>query len=168
MKTRSFFLLLLLSLLPATQLLAESPVTAHDTVFKLVVDQPADAVYGTLYKHLEEARFFVVFEPNIGNNLANFSERWGENYNRNKLTSLRSIVFCNAWYANQVSNLDPDMLGLCPLHASVVGRDGKTTILFNRPTIVAANSPALKLIRELEEDVIKSIKAGFKSDASKQ
>ena len=168
MHIRSFFLLILLSLLPATSLLAESTPTKTDSVFKLVIEQPADSVYDTLHNQLEEARFFVVFEPNIGNNLSNFAERWGEDYNRNKLTSLRSMVFCNAWYANQVSNLDPDMLGLCPLHASVVGRDGKTTILFNRPSVIAANSPALKLVRELEEEVIKAIKAGFKSDTRKE
>ena len=77
-------------------------------------NQDLDTVYKEVYNSLEENRFFVVFEPNIGSNLARFSERWGEDYNRNGLSGIRSMVFCNAWYANQVSNLEPDLLALCP------------------------------------------------------
>ena len=52
MHIRSFFLLILLSLLPATSLLAESTPTKTDSVFKLVIEQPADSVYDTLVKDI--------------------------------------------------------------------------------------------------------------------
>ena len=131
------------------------------SVFKMTVDKPMSDVYDNVYTSLEDARLFVVFEPNIGKNIAGFAERWGDEYNQNALTELRSMVFCNAWYANQVSNKDPDMLGLCPLHISLFEREGKTTVLFNRPTTFAADSPAHSIIQEIESKVIVAIKKGM-------
>jgi uncharacterized protein (DUF302 family) len=95
-----------------------------------------ETVYNSVYKSLEENRFYVVFEPNIGANLAGFAERWGEEYNRNKLQGLRAMVFCNGWYANQVSNLEPRLLALCPLHLSVYRQGDTTHVVFVRPGVV--------------------------------
>ena len=94
-------------------------------VYILQVDKPLTGVYDKVYKSLEDARFFVVFEPNIGANLASFAEKWGDDYNQNNIAEIRSMVFCNGWYANKVSNLDPDMLGFCPLHITLIERKGK-------------------------------------------
>ncbi len=44
-------------------------------------------------------------------------------YNRSKLSAIRSMVFCNGWYANQVSNKDPHMLALCPLHMTLIEKE---------------------------------------------
>lgn len=133
-----------------------------DAVFKMSVEKPMNEIYDKVYASLEESRFYVVFEPNIGENLARFSERWGDEYNQNKLSGLRSMVFCNVWYANQVSNKDPDLLGLCPLHLSVLEKNGKTTVLFNKPTVYSANSPAHSLIQEIENKVIVAVKNGMR------
>jgi len=131
-------------------------------VYRQQVDKPVSAVYDSVYKSLEEARFFVVFEPDIGANLARFGDKWGEDYNRNNLSVIRSMVFCNGWYANKVSNLDPGMLGLCPLHLTLIEKEGKATVLFNRPTAIAKNSPATAVLQEIEDEVIAAIKAGLK------
>jgi len=134
---------------------------ALDGVYIQHVKKPVSEVYDKVYASLEDARFFVVFEPNIGKNLSRFSEKWGSNYNQNNITALRSMVFCNGWYANQVSNLDPNMLGFCPLHLSLIERDGETTVLFNRPSVIAKNSPAKELFIEIEAEVIEAIKKGL-------
>lgn len=136
---------------------AESPAG----VYRQHVNKPLSAVYDKVYQSLEDARFFVVFEPNIGTNLSRFSEKWGDDYNKNNLTALRSMVFCNGWYANKVSNLDPDMLGFCPLHLSLIERDGETTVLFNRPSVIAKDSPAKDVFIEIEAKVIEAIKKGL-------
>ena len=135
---------------------------AESGVFVLSVDKPITEVYDKVYKSLEDERFYVVFEPNIGKNLSGFAERWGDQYNRSKLSAIRSMVFCNGWYANQVSNKDPRMLALCPLHMTLIEKDGKTTALFARPTVIAANSPAIEILSELEDKVIAAIKKGMK------
>ncbi len=131
-------------------------------IYMQQADKPVSAVYDELYKSMEKARFFVVFEPDIGKNLARFAEKWGDDYNRNNLSEIRSMVFCNGWYANKVSNLDPDMLGFCPLHLSLIEREGKTTVLFNRPSAIAKDSPAKELLMKIESEVIEAIKQGLK------
>jgi uncharacterized protein (DUF302 family) len=146
-------------------MLSVTSVAADETmaaVYHQSVNNTVEQVYGKLYKSLENARFFVVFEPNIGMNLKSFSKKWGDDYNRNNLTEIRSMVFCNGWYANKVSNLDPEMLGFCPLHLSLIERDGKTTVLFNRPSVVAQNSPAKALFIQIESEVIAAIQEGLK------
>ena len=130
-------------------------------VYRQTVNKPVSAVYDNVYKSLEDARFFVVFEPNIGANLTRFSKKWGDDYNQNDLSEIRSMVFCNGWYANKVSNQDPNMLGFCPLHLTLIERDGKTTVLFNRPSVIAQHSPAETLLGEIESEVIEAIQKGL-------
>lgn len=132
-----------------------------NAVYRQQVDKSVADVYDAVYKSLEEAKFFVVFEPDIGENLARFSEKWGEDYNRNDISEIRSMVFCNGWYANKVSNIDPDMLGFCPLHLTLTEHGGKTTVLFNRPSLMAQNSPAKALLLEIESKVIAAIQQGL-------
>lgn len=119
------------------------------------IDQDLDTTYKKIYNALEENKFFVVFEPNIQRNLSGFAERWGDNYNRNKLQGIRAMVFCNVWYTNEISNADPDMLALCPLHITLIQQEGSTRILFVRPSAVAADSKALAIATELEQDIAK-------------
>jgi hypothetical protein len=130
-------------------------------VYSQTVDKPVAAVYDKVYQSLEDARFFVVFEPNIGANLTRFSKNWGDDYNQNNLSEIRSMVFCNGWYANKVSNQDPNMLGFCPLHLTLIERNGKTTVLFNRPGVIAKHSPAEALLAKIESEVIEAIQKGL-------
>ena len=123
------------------------------------IDKDLESSYKIVYNTLEENKFFVVFEPDIQANLAHFAERWGENYNRNRLQGIRAMVFCNGWYANAVSNADPDLLSLCPLHITLIQTQGKTRILFSRPTVVARGSGAEAVAAELEKDVADALDA---------
>jgi len=132
----------------ATTLLAGNPA-----LYKKTIDKPMSAAYDSVYAALEDNHFYVVFEANIGKNMAGFSDRWGNEYNTNKLTAIRSMVFCNVVYANRVANADPDMLALCPLRATLIEKDGKTTILFVRPASMAKDSKALPILREVEKKV---------------
>lgn len=134
---------------------------AENSVYKHTVSEKMDKVYPLVYETLENARFFVVFEPQISKNLQRFAEKWGKNHNKNQLTSIRSMVFCNAWYANAVSNLDPDMLALCPLRISLYEKQGRTTVLFARPTVIAAKSAAKPVLQELEDEIISAVKTAM-------
>jgi len=134
---------------------------ADSSVFAYSVNRPIAEVYDKLYASLEDARLYVVFEPNIGKNISGFAERWGDDYNRNGLSAIRSLVFCNGWYANQVSNLDTRMLAFCPMRLTLIEKDGSTTALFARPTIIAADSPAKAILTDLENEVIAAIKKGM-------
>jgi hypothetical protein len=137
-----------------TQIHAES-----DKLLVWSVEKSLDHTYKIVYKYLENNKFFVVFEPDIHANLSGFAERWGAEYNRNKLEGIRAMVFCNGWYTNQVSNADPDMLAMCPLHITLTQRLGVTRVLFVRPSVVASGSKAHRIAKELEEDVSRAIDA---------
>ncbi len=153
MKKQMLILLpLILAWLSISEVHAASPA-----VYIAEVQAPLKTVYPKVYAALEENHFFVVFEANIGRNISRFAERWGEDYNRSGLNEIRSMVVCNGWYANQVSNKDPDMLALCPLRLTLTEKDGATRVLFARPTVIAAGSPALDVLREVEQTIIKSI-----------
>ena len=136
---------------------ADSPM-----IYEKRVKADPEKTYKQVFNALENNGYYVVFEPNIGKNLAHFKKRWGKDYNKNNLESIRSMVFCNGWYANQVSNADPQMLALCPLHISLVHKDGVTRILFVRPSLVATGSPAEKVALELEQDVIRTIEGAIR------
>lgn len=146
----SFILLLCVSL----NVQAES-----EFIYQKSASQPFEQIYESLKEHLEEARYWVIFEANMGRSLAHNAERWGDDYNRSKLDEIKSIVFCNPWYANQVSNLDPEMLAFCPLSITVISKQDVTTVLFERPSIVAKGSPAEDLMWEIENDVINVIES---------
>lgn len=132
-------------------------------VYDRTVQGEMDEVYKKVFTALENNSYFVILEPNLGKNLSYFSKRWGDDYNQNKLESIRSMVFCSAWYANKISNIDPAMLALCPLRITLYTKNNETHILFIRPGRVAANSPAQKTAKELEDDIIRTIEVAITS-----
>ena len=83
--------------------------------------------------------------------MARFAADWGEDYNRNGLEEIRTMVACNAWWTNRVANADPDMLAFCPLRIALTHKQGVTRVMFERPTLMAAESPALPVMEEIEE-----------------
>ena len=166
-------LLGILLLIPMTTLLAEpqdvvskkvksrTTLRVNPLIYDRTVQGGMDEVYKKVFTALENNSYYVLFEPNIGKNLSHFAKRWGEDYNKNKLTSIRSMVFCSGWYANKISNLDPGMLALCPLHITLYSKNKKTHILFVRPGKVAGPSKAQKVAKELEDDVIRTIEVAI-------
>ncbi|MDT8282231.1 MAG: hypothetical protein RQ982_05385, partial [Gammaproteobacteria bacterium] len=59
-------------MLPAVSVYAEQE---DNGVYVQTVNKPIVEVYDKVYKSLEDGRFFVVFEPDIGANLSNFAEK---------------------------------------------------------------------------------------------
>lgn len=153
---RQSLLLCLLWMVPLVQ-------AAPPGILRLDARAPMDQTYPAVYAALEAARFWVVFEADLGSNLAGFADRWGDDLNRNALDGIRSIVVCNAWYANRVSNADPDLLALCPLRVNLVEKDGVTRILFARPTVIAAGSPGLAVAEEIEAEISAALRAAVAS-----
>lgn len=136
---------------------AKSALRVNPFVYDRTVQSSMSEVYKSVFTSLENNSYYVLFEPNIGKNLSHFAKRWAADYNKNNLTSIRSMVFCSAWYANKISNLDPSMLALCPLRITLYSKDNETHILFVRPGKVAGISKAQKVAKELEDDVIRTI-----------
>ncbi|VAW80895.1 hypothetical protein MNBD_GAMMA15-1270 [hydrothermal vent metagenome] len=150
MKSFKYYLVCLL-------LVTQIAVADDRTVLIWETGKNLETSYDVIYTALEDNKFYVVFEPNIQKNLSMFAKRWGEDYNRNGLEGIRAMMFCNGWYANAVSNADPDMLALCPLHVTLVQKNGVTKILFARPTVIAGDSKAQAVAQEIEAGVSKAL-----------
>lgn len=130
-------------------------------IFKHSTTMPYDEAYKKVYSALEDNRFYVVEEINIGASLSRFKDSW-DDYNQNQLEAIKVMIICNGWYANQVSNKDPDMLALCPMKVTMTHKEGQTSALFARPSTFAEKSPARALILEAEQTVIQSIESALK------
>jgi hypothetical protein len=115
------FVALLLFVLPFCALATPPGVLRLDARAPMAETQKAVAAA------LEEARFRVVYEAGLGASRAGFADRWSEHLNRNAPDGIRSIVVCNAWCANRVSNAAPDLLALCPLRVNMAEKEGVAT-----------------------------------------
>ncbi|MCA1924968.1 MAG: DUF302 domain-containing protein [Thiobacillus sp.] len=129
------------------------PVLAGDAILRYTANLPADTAYQKLYQALEDKGYYVIFEPNMGRTLAGMAERLGKDYNRNQLSTMRSLVFCNPMLTNRIANADPSLLALCPLHVSLTHKQGVTTVYFARPGVLAAGSPGAALVQQLESEI---------------
>ena len=91
---------------------AESPA-----VYEKTYDQNLNTAYKSLLKALEDNGFRVVYEVDLLENLTKFAQKNGvKDVNLNQMEEIKSLVFCNGAYAVKISNADPTMLALCPLH----------------------------------------------------
>ena len=148
MKAPALWLMILL-LLPASAI--------AEGIYKQTTSMTFEATYKKIYQLLEENRFWIINEIDMGQNLSRFKDKW-EDYNLNRLEHIKIMIICNGWYANKVSNTDPDMLALCPMHVTVHSRAGTSTVLFAKPSTFAPNSKALPVLQEAEQGVIDAIK----------
>ena len=149
--------LILLFALVSANALAESPA-----VYEKSFDQNMDTAYKRVYKALESNGFKVVYEIDMLENLTKFAAKNSvKDFNLNQLEGIKSMVFCNGPLAVKISNADPTMLALCPLHLTLTQKAGRATVLFVRPSVIAQGSKAEAPVKELEEKVIKAIESGL-------
>lgn len=154
-KTISQFVTVLLLVLNAVSL------WANPAIYKKEVKAGFAETHKKVYAALEKHKFYVIFEAHISDNLSRFKNKFGAEFNKNKLDTIRSLVVCNIDYVNRVSNLDPDFLGLCPLRVVLVEKKPLTRILFIKPSGIAKDSPARAVILEVESAIIKAIESAF-------
>ena len=146
-------------------LLIAAPLSAApDGVYTRTVDMAINEAYTSLYSALEEEKFWVVFEANMGQRMAKMAERWGDDYNRQGLSAIKSMVFCNIGWTNRLASVDPALLSLCPLHMSLYEKDGHTTIAMLRPSTIAVGSPGIDAAKELEKQLIGIIDKAYSGD----
>jgi len=149
--------LILLFALVSANALAESPA-----VYEKSFDQNMETAYPRVYKALENNGFKVVYEIDMQENLTKFAAKNAvKDFNLNKLEGIKSMVFCNGPLAVKISNADPAMLALCPLHLTLTQKAGRVTALFVRPGVLAFGSKAEAPAKELEDKVIQAIESAL-------
>ncbi len=100
----------------------------------------------------------------MGRRMETVAPDWGADYNRNKLTSVKSMVFCNLWWTNRLANADPNLLGLYPLHLSIFTRDGRTTVSWPRLSTMAEGSPGLETVQALDQELLEIVRRAVTPD----
>ena len=114
-------ILILLSALVSFNALAESPA-----VYEKSFNQNLDTAYALVSKALDANGFKVVYEVDIQENLTKFAAKNAiKDFNLNQLEGIKSMVFCNAPLAIKISNADPAMLAICPLHLESAESGGR-------------------------------------------
>ena len=142
----------------------DAALAAPPGIYVKTVEAELEPTYQSVYQGLEENRFWVVFEADMGARMAGFAERWGDDYNRSGLSGVKSMVFCHIWWTNHVANADPDLLALCPLHLSFYAKDGKTSVVFPRPSVVAKGTKGEAVAAELERELVGIIESALGED----
>ncbi len=134
-----------------------------DAVYTKTYNAPMAKVYPKVLEAFDNAHLIVVSEIDI---LAKFKaaglpEKFGKNFNTNKLTGIKAIIACNGWFGNEVANADPKMMAFCPVRVTLIEEDGKTTITYVRASVADNNSKAYPTLVKLEKKVIKTIESAF-------
>ena len=132
-----------------------------DSVYIKTIDAPMKSVYADILSSLDKSNLIVVSEINILEKFkgADLPEKFGKDFNTNKLTGIKAIIACNGWFGNEISNADPHMMGFCPIRLTVIEKEGKTSILFVKPGVAPKDSKAYAILKKLESKVISAIEA---------
>lgn len=132
-----------------------------NSVYVKTIDAPISEIYTKLLVSFDNSYLIVVSEINILEKFkdAGLPKKFGKNFNTNNLTGIKVVIACNGWFGNQVANADPLMMGFCPIRVTVIEKDGKTSILFVRPSIAPKDSKAYAILEKLDAKVISAIDA---------
>lgn len=153
---------LILVLIGAVSLVVGSAQASTDAVFEQSAKMPLEQAVKQVKHSLKAHHFKVVAEIPISKKLAKHAKAWGKEYNQNHLQGIYGIVFCNGKIANAVSDKDPAMMGACPLHLTIVEKNGLATVLFDRPTVIGTHSAAEPVLQKMERKVEGAIVAAMK------
>lgn len=155
MMKRMFMGLALLAVVPSV-LAAESSIAVQS------VKRPIGPTFKSVVSALKHSGFKVVKKINISKNLGKAAKHfhWTD-YNQNHLTGIRTVVFCNAKFANAISNADPSMMALCPLHVTLVQQGAWTRVEFVKPAVIAEGSRAEGVAVKLQEQIEAAIRKGI-------
>lgn len=141
---------------PLFALLSVLPLSAGGDapgIVRMETPLQVEAAYERVYKALEQARFWVVHEVDLGERMAHQAEAWGANYNRNRVGGVRVLAFGNLEWANALANADPDLFALYPLHLAVYERDGTSVLVLPRLAAAARGTAGESRARELDAEV---------------
>ena len=132
-----------------------------DGVYSLTVDEKSSVVYEKLLKSLDKNHLIVVSEIDILDKFkkAGLPKKFGKEFNTNKLTAIKAVIACNGYFGNYIANADPKMMALCPVRITLIEQEGKTTVVFVKPTNVSNSSDAKAMIAKLQKKVIMAIEA---------
>lgn len=133
--------------------------TALTNVYSVTYKGSIDTIEENILEHFKEVKLVVPWKLDILNEFKRkgLEKKFGKNFNTSHLSSVRTIVACNGKFGNMIINADPTMMAFCPIRITLIEKDGKTTVLYVRPTSAPKDSKAYPILKKLEKKVIKAI-----------
>ena len=130
-------------------------------VYSVTYNSSMDTVEKNILNYFKSAKLVVPWKLDILEEFKKkgLDKKFGDEFNKNNLTSVRTIIACNGKFGNMIMNTDPTMMAYCPIRITLVEKDGKTTVLFVRPSSAPRASKAYKILVKLEKKVIGAIEA---------
>jgi len=140
-------------------LLLVSYVVAGDNIYKKVVNENYDSYYPKLKKELEINHVNVISEMDLIERFtqAGYAKKFGKDFNKNHLEKVTSLILCNGYIGNQVSNIDVTMMAFCPIRLTVLKQGDKTIVLYVKSAPNASNPKVVSLLKTLDTVVINTV-----------
>ncbi|MDD5157970.1 DUF302 domain-containing protein [Sulfurimonas sp.] len=140
-------------------LLSSNLMAAQGSIYKKIINEPYDDYFPKLKKAIEANHMNIVSEIDLMSRFkeAGYQKKFGADFNKNKLEKVTSLVICNGYVANQISNIDIEMMAFCPVRISVIQRGGKTIVLFIKASGIATNKKAASLLKSLDDVIVHTI-----------
>ena len=130
-----------------------------DSVYTKTYDAPMSKIYPKLLASFDNAGFVVISEIDMLEkfNAAGLPKAFGKEFNTNNLTGIKAVIVCNGWFGNEIANNDPRMMAFCPVRVTLIEQEGKTSLMYLRPSVAPQDSKAYLLLKKLEQKVISAI-----------
>lgn len=132
---------------------------ASELYTKVVYDS-LENYYPKLLKAISDNKMNVLYEMDLIKQFKDkgYEERFGKDFNKNNLQSIKTLLICNGYVGNQVSNIDPAMMALCPIKLTVVQEANKKLIVtFLRHDSIEISKEVKELLTTLDKILINTI-----------
>lgn len=128
-------------------------------IYEKEIDLPIEKYYPKLKAAIQANHMNILYELNLLDRFrkSGYAEKFGEEFNRNHLKSVKTLFLCNGYVGNQVSNIDPSMMVLCPLRLTLISRASGTKVVFIKSSHLATSKKVKRLLSTLDEILMHTI-----------
>lgn len=131
---------------------------ASEFYTKVVYDS-FESYYPKLLKAIKDNHMNVLYEMDLIKQFKDkgYAEKFGKDFNKNNLESVKTLLICNGYVGNQISNIDPTMMALCPIRLTIIQENKKLIVTFLRHDSIETSSEVKNLLTALDKILINTI-----------
>ena len=136
-----------------------SNILFANEIYTKEIDLPIEKYYPKLQEAIKTNHMNILYELNLLEKFkkAGYAKRFGKDFNKNHLKAVKTVLICNGYVGNLISNIDPDMMTLCPLRLTLISRAWGTKVVFLKSSHLAASKKVKQLLSTLDDILIHTI-----------
>jgi len=136
-----------------------STILCASEVYKKEISLPIEIYYPKLIKAIKANHMNVLYELNLLEKFkaSGYDKKFGSEFNKSHLKAVKTLLLCNGYVGNQVSNIDPDMMVLCPLRLTLISTAAGTRVVFVKSSHLATSPKIKQLLATLDDILIHTI-----------